>query len=64
MRQDDGIGVVASATFAVRLPTDVIRPPGGRAPGWHAGLVVARRERLVVDSVGEPVAKVAEVSPA
>jgi hypothetical protein len=47
------------------LPTDVIRPPaGGRAPGWHAGLVVARRERLVVGSVGEPVAKVAEVSPA
>jgi hypothetical protein len=47
------------------LPTDVIRPPaGGRAPGWHAGLVVARRERLVTDSAGEPVAKVAEVSPA
>ena len=65
MRQDDGIGGVASATFAVRLPTDVIRPPaGGRAPGWHAGLVVARRERLVVDSAGEPVATVAEVSPA
>jgi hypothetical protein len=65
MSQDDGIGVVASATFAVRLPTDVIRPPaGGRAPGWDAGLVVARRERLVVGSVGGPVAKVAEVSPA
>jgi hypothetical protein len=47
------------------LPTDVIRPPaGGRAPGWQAGLVVARRERLVTDSAGEPVAKVAEVSPA
>jgi hypothetical protein len=26
------------------LPTDAIRPPaGGRAPGWHAGLVTARR---------------------
>jgi hypothetical protein len=26
------------------LPTDAIRPPaGGRAPGWAAGLVVARR---------------------
>lgn len=37
---------------------------GGRAPGWHAGLVVARRERLVADSAGEPVATVAEVSPA
>jgi hypothetical protein len=47
------------------LPADVIRPPaGGRAPGWHAGLVAARREQLVVDSIGEPVAKVAEVSPA
>jgi hypothetical protein len=30
------------------LPTDSIHPPvGGRAPGWHAGLVVARdQERL------------------
>jgi hypothetical protein len=47
------------------LPTEVIRPPaGGRAPGWHAGLVVARREQLVTDSAGEPVAKVAEVIPA
>jgi hypothetical protein len=47
------------------VPTDAIRPPaGGRAPGWQAGLVVARRERLVTDSAGEPVAKVAEVSPA
>jgi hypothetical protein len=26
------------------LPMDQIRPPeGGRAPGWHAGLIVARR---------------------
>jgi hypothetical protein len=26
------------------LPTDAIRPPaGGRAPGWHAGLVMAHR---------------------
>jgi hypothetical protein len=47
------------------LPTDVIRPPaGGRAPGWHAGLVVARREQLVFDAVGEPAATVVEVSPA
>jgi hypothetical protein len=47
------------------LPAEAIRPPaGGRAPGWHAALVVARREQLVVDSVGELVAKVAEVSPA
>jgi hypothetical protein len=56
MRQDDGIGVVASR--------DLRRSPGGRARGWHAGLVVAHRVRPVVDSVGEPVAKVAEVSPA
>jgi hypothetical protein len=29
------------------LDADAIRPPaGGRAPGWHAGLVVARREAL------------------
>ena len=28
------------------VPTDAIRlPTGGRAPGWHAGLIVARRER-------------------
>jgi hypothetical protein len=48
------------------LPTDAIRPPaGGRAPGWHAGLVVARRQETHPDSVGrEPVAKVAGVSPA
>jgi hypothetical protein len=29
------------------LPTEAIRPPrNGRAPGWEAGLVVARREQL------------------
>ena len=29
---------------AAGLPTDGLRPPpGGRAPGWHAGLEVARR---------------------
>jgi hypothetical protein len=28
------------------LPTDVIRPPaGGRAPGWTAGLITARRQQ-------------------
>jgi hypothetical protein len=48
------------------LPTDEIRPPaGGRAPGWNAGLVVARRQEMLSDSVGrEPVAEVAGVSPA
>jgi hypothetical protein len=54
--------------------TDAIRPPaGGRAPGWQAGLEVARREGTLLDSVGrEPGAgsdagerpKVAGVSPA
>ena len=30
--------------------TDTVNPPvGGRAPGWHAGLVVARRPRLDLD---------------
>jgi hypothetical protein len=33
------------------LPTDAIRPPaGGRAPGWQAGLVVARRQQPGDDS--------------
>jgi hypothetical protein len=48
------------------LPTDGIRPPaGGRAPGWNAGLVVARRQVMLSDSAGrEPVTEVAGVSPA
>jgi hypothetical protein len=30
------------------LPTDTIRPPaGGRAPGWEAGLVTARRQQRI-----------------
>ncbi len=35
-----------------------VRPPaGGRAPGWDAGLVVARRQQPMADSVGrEPAA--------
>ena len=32
------------------LPTELIRPPaGGRAPGWQAGLVVARRRPAGID---------------
>jgi hypothetical protein len=28
------------------LPTDTIHPPaGGRAPGWEAGLITARRQQ-------------------
>jgi hypothetical protein len=40
------------------LPAESIQPPaGGRAPGWHAGLVVARRQDAQPDSVAcEPAA--------
>ena len=40
------------------LDAESIRPPaGGRAPGWNAGLVVARRQAPLSKSVGyEPVA--------
>jgi len=41
------------------LDAESIRPPaGGRAPGWRAGLVVARRQESLFDSVGpEPVTR-------
>jgi hypothetical protein len=46
------------------LDIDSIHPPaGGRAPGWHAGLVVARRQETPYRDAGER-PKVAEVSPA
>ena len=36
--------VIAWLLVRSGLPTDAIEPPrGGRAPGWNAGLVVARR---------------------
>ena len=40
------------------LHVESVRPPaGGRAPGWDAGLVVARRQQPGADSVGrEPAA--------
>jgi hypothetical protein len=40
------------------LGVEALRPPaGGRAPGWRAGLVVARRQDARPDSVGrEPLA--------
>jgi hypothetical protein len=45
------------------LDTESIHPPaGGRAPGWDAGLVVARRETLYREPVERP--QVAGVSPA
>jgi hypothetical protein len=35
------------------LHVESVRPPaGGRAPGWRAGLVVARRQQPMTDSVG------------
>jgi hypothetical protein len=38
--------VVAWLIATAGLPTDVVRPPPrGRAPGWNAGLEVARRTR-------------------
>jgi hypothetical protein len=48
------------------LDAESIRTPvGGRAPGWNAGLVMARRQETLPDSVGrEPVETVVGVSPA
>jgi hypothetical protein len=38
--------VIAWVLAQSGLPTDAIRPPaGGRAPGWQAGLVTARRQQ-------------------
>jgi hypothetical protein len=43
-----GAGLLARAGLAV----ETIRPPaGGRAPGWAAGVAVARRRR---QELGEP----------
>ena len=41
------------------LHVESVHPPaGGRAPGWDAGLVVARRQQRAADSVGrEPAAR-------
>jgi hypothetical protein len=39
--------VIAWLLARTGLPTDVIRPPaGGRAPGWAAGLITARRSPI------------------
>jgi hypothetical protein len=36
--------VIAWTIAGAGVPTDALRPPpGGRAPGWSAGLKVARR---------------------
>jgi len=40
------------------LDVEAVHPPrGGRAPGWHAGIVVARRQEPLRDSIArDPVA--------
>lgn len=60
--------VVAWLLARAGVPCDAIRPPAnGRAPGWHAGLLVARREDSAAgyaplglpEAVGEATALVA-----
>jgi hypothetical protein len=50
--------VVAWLTASAGLPTDLLRPPPrGRAPGWYAGLEVARRSGAhdgAAPRLGEP----------
>ena len=50
--------VIAWLIASSGLPADSIQPPaGGRAPGWHAGVLVAHRQAALPDSGGrEPVA--------
>jgi hypothetical protein len=50
--------IIAWLIASCGLDTESIHPPaGGRAPGWRAGLVVARRQETLPDSPGcEPVA--------
>ena len=39
--------IIAWLVARAGLDADAILPPmGGRAPGWHAGLLVARRDEL------------------
>jgi hypothetical protein len=47
------------------LPTDLLLPPPrGRAPGWYAGLEVARRSGATARSCGEPAPVVRATSDA
>ena len=52
--------IIAWLLAACGLPAGSIHPPaGGRAPGWHAGLVVARGQQTLPDSRGrEPAGSV------
>jgi hypothetical protein len=46
------------------LDADSIQPPaGGRAPGWHAGLVVARRQNARTDPLHRQRAEAATLAP-
>jgi hypothetical protein len=46
------------------LDADAIQPPaGGRAPGWHAGLVVARRQTPGAQAAPRPTAATAHQLP-
>ena len=52
--------VIAWVIATGGIETESIRPPaGGRAPGWHAGLIVARRQEEAT-----PTARVEEVHTA
>jgi hypothetical protein len=45
--------IIAWLIASSGLPAESIHPPaGGRAPGWRAGVVVARRQGTLPDSVG------------
>ena len=47
------LSVVAWVLAQSGLPTDAIHPPaGGRAPGWQAGLVTARRQQPGDERIG------------
>jgi hypothetical protein len=48
--------IIAWLVASSGLPAESICPPaGGRAPGWRAGIVVARRQTLPVGDKREPV---------
>ena len=47
------------------LDVESVHPPaGGRAPGWRAGLVVARRQQPMADSDGRELAKITSADEA
>jgi hypothetical protein len=45
--------IIAWLIASCGIPAESVHPPaGGRAPGWRAGLVVARRQQAPPDSAG------------